>query len=148
MSLLRPFSVWSPRNGTEPVSRLSRYVHRGGTTRKKKREMESLGVSWRMNEPSGRRKRERDTEGRRGERSQFSNGPGESGGYTFTDLHYPRFAPTQATVSAADTHRSVPAAWQRTNCPVTHRPHVHVINVTHKMTPGLSSPRRTVSRDI
>lgn len=38
------------------------------------------------------------------EESQFSNGPGESGGLytTFTDLHYPRIAPT------LDTHHRPP----------------------------------------
>lgn len=48
--------------------------------------------------------REEGGEGEEEEESQFSNGPGESGGLytTFTDLHYPRIAPT------LDTHHRPP----------------------------------------
>lgn len=51
---------------------------------------------------------------------------GESSGYTFTDLHYPRFAPLLSeTLTPTRAHR------QPTNCPVTHEPVVHVIAMTH-----------------
>lgn len=70
-------------------------------------------------------------EGNGGWRSQFSNGPGESGGYTFTDLHYPRFAPSSGDATPTRAYR------QRTNCPVTHGGRVlHVIAVTHKIAPA------------
>lgn len=110
----------------EPVWWLSRYVHRGGSSG------EGGSFLARMNEREKRggyrtKKKEEMVEKRGGgggggtrvtaepvfERS------GESGGYTFTDLHYPRLAPS-SRASKADTHPSVPA--QRTNCPVTHRP--------------------------
>ena len=81
---------------------------------------------------SDEREREREKERRDVAKPVFERS-GESGGYTFTDLHYPGFAPTPS-----DTHPW--ACSQRTNCPVTHRPHVHVIGVTHKMTPRHTSP--------
>lgn len=74
---------------------------------------------------------------------------GESGGYTFTDLHYPRFVPPPASLPLAPfPPRHLPlfarltptrAHRQPTNCPVTHEPVVHVIAMTHKMTPGVLS---------
>jgi len=74
---------------------------------------------------------------------------GESGGYTFTDLHYPRFVPppsphplSRSPLAALSTGLTPTRAHrQPTNCPVTHGPRcVHVIAVTHKVTPGVAFP--------
>jgi len=47
---------------------------------------------------------------------------GESGGYTFTDLHYPRFMPRPPLAALSTGLTPTRAHRQPTNCPVTHGP--------------------------
>lgn len=75
----------------------------------RRREEERGGEGWCVTPRAGwtnerNEGREEGGEGEEEEESQFSNGPGESGGLytTFTDLHYPRIAPT------LDTHHRPP----------------------------------------
>lgn len=146
VSLICPMSRGTERNETEwnPFSAASRYVslslslsvgeeqRRGGASAKRS---PSRG--------EGREEAAGGGEGRwadeRRERSQFSNGPEKVAAIhllTYITLVscLPPLSPIPLPLSTGLTPTR--AHRQPTNCPVTHEPVVHVIAVTHKVTPG------------